>query len=92
MLSDGIGMRFNPRPFRSDAMKVAIALLAFASLFSPIALAQDSSTAETVTGAPAPICTPDSLELACAQAGQFKPTYEIQREFDGYYTGFDPRP
>jgi hypothetical protein len=68
-------------------------MLALAALFSSTSLAQDATTAETLTGARTLglSCATDATDPACATAGQFKPSFDIQHEFDGYYTETDSK-
>jgi hypothetical protein len=79
-------------------MKVAFAALALTSFFPSIAWAQNQTRTEIAAGAPAVQvtmpdrpCRGEAFDAACASDGLFPPTYDIRREFDGYYSGLDRR-
>jgi hypothetical protein len=79
-------------------MKSAFAALALASLFTSPAWAQDPTRTEIAAGGPtvqlaAPDlpCRGEAFDAACASEGLFPPTYDVRREFDGYYAGVDGR-
>lgn len=74
-------------------MKSALAALAFASFLSFPSLAQQDERVDLAQSgqtpqiaAPALACTAESVDPACARSGGFQPNYDIQREFDGYYS------